>query len=117
MGRSVPPAAVRSSWPSRPPCCAPSPDVARANSSSRHFGATGQQYVQQVISGSSANAHSALRGIERSAIPFEELERVHGQVEIGAPGRNRTCDSWFRKPSLYPLSYGGGNRFARSLGM
>ena len=26
----------------------------------------------------------------------------------GAPGRNRTCDSWFRKPLLYPLSYGGG---------
>jgi hypothetical protein len=27
---------------------------------------------------------------------------------LGAPGRNRTCDSRFRKPLLYPLSYEGG---------
>ena len=26
----------------------------------------------------------------------------------GAPGRDRTCDLRFRKPLLYPLSYGGG---------
>ena len=26
-----------------------------------------------------------------------------------APGRNRTCDLRFRKPLLYPLSYGGGD--------
>ena len=26
---------------------------------------------------------------------------------IGAPGMNRTCDLRFRKPLLYPLSYGG----------
>ena len=25
----------------------------------------------------------------------------------GAPGRDRTCDLRFRKPLLYPLSYGG----------
>ena len=25
----------------------------------------------------------------------------------GAPGRNRTCDTRFRKPMLYPLSYEG----------
>ena len=24
------------------------------------------------------------------------------------PDRDRTCDLRFRKPSLYPLSYGGG---------
>ena len=24
-----------------------------------------------------------------------------------APGRNRTCDARFRKPTLYPLSYRG----------
>lgn len=24
-----------------------------------------------------------------------------------APDRNRTCDLWYRKPTLYPLSYGG----------
>ena len=27
----------------------------------------------------------------------------------GAPGRDRTCDLRFRKPLLYPLSYGGGS--------
>ncbi len=26
----------------------------------------------------------------------------------GAPGRIRTCDTRFRKPMLYPLSYEGG---------
>ncbi len=27
---------------------------------------------------------------------------------MGAPGRIRTCDARFRKPTLYPLSYEGG---------
>jgi hypothetical protein len=26
---------------------------------------------------------------------------------LGAPGRIRTCDTRFRKPLLYPLSYEG----------
>ena len=26
---------------------------------------------------------------------------------VGAPSRIRTCDTRFRKPLLYPLSYGG----------
>jgi hypothetical protein len=26
---------------------------------------------------------------------------------VGAPGRNRTCGTRFRKPLLYPLSYRG----------
>ena len=30
------------------------------------------------------------------------------QVLFSAPGRNRTCDTRFRKPMLYPLSYRGG---------
>ena len=29
-------------------------------------------------------------------------------VLLGAPGRNRTYDLRFRKPLLYPLSYGSG---------
>jgi hypothetical protein len=28
-------------------------------------------------------------------------------TRIGAPGRNRTCDTRFRKPLLSPLSYEG----------
>jgi hypothetical protein len=31
----------------------------------------------------------------------------HETLAISAPGRNRTCDLRFRKPLLYPLSYGG----------
>jgi hypothetical protein len=26
---------------------------------------------------------------------------------MGASGRIRTCGTWYRKPVLYPLSYGG----------
>lgn len=32
--------------------------------------------------------------------------RLHTKV-VSAPNRNRTCDLWYRKPTLYPLSYGG----------
>jgi hypothetical protein len=32
---------------------------------------------------------------------------------VTTPGRDRTCDLRFRKPSLYPLSYGGGCGFPR----
>jgi hypothetical protein len=28
-------------------------------------------------------------------------------TSLGTPDRTRTCDARFRKPSLYPLSYGG----------
>ena len=28
------------------------------------------------------------------------------EVESGGPGRIRTSDTWYRKPVLYPLSYG-----------
>ena len=27
---------------------------------------------------------------------------------VDAPGRIRTCDTWLRRPLLYPLSYGRG---------
>ena len=30
----------------------------------------------------------------------------HG-LGFGAPGRHRTCDFRFRRPTLYPLSYWG----------
>ncbi len=26
--------------------------------------------------------------------------------QLSAPGRTRTCNPWFRRPVLYPLSYG-----------
>ena len=31
------------------------------------------------------------------------------QPHRSTPGRSRTCDTRFRKPLLYPLSYGGAN--------
>ena len=40
------------------------------------------------------------------------LNRVVGKPRgiraLSALGRNRTCDTRFRKPVLYPLSYEGG---------
>lgn len=30
-----------------------------------------------------------------------------GAFTYCAPDTNRTCDLWYRKPMLYPLSYGG----------
>ena len=31
----------------------------------------------------------------------------NGRGRKGASGRIRTCGTWYRKPVLYPLSYGG----------
>ena len=38
---------------------------------------------------------------------FEDLEAEILAGLAGAPGRTRTYDTRFRKPLLYPLSYGG----------
>ena len=39
---------------------------------------------------------------------FSDFTHDTGQKHplFGAPGRNRTCDPWLRRPILYPLSYG-----------
>jgi hypothetical protein len=37
------------------------------------------------------------------------MRRRQHAAEGGAPGRNRTSDTRFRKPVLYPLSYEGGS--------
>lgn len=34
------------------------------------------------------------------------------ESESGTPGRTRTCDTRFRKPLLYPLSYRGLPQFS-----
>jgi len=39
-----------------------------------------------------------------------------GDFKSDTPGRDRTCDLRFRKPSLYPLSYGGGKSAAQTAG-
>ena len=49
-----------------------------------------------------ARAVSLERQKESRAAPFQKAVR-------GGPGRNRTCGTRFRKPLLYPLSYGAGS--------
>jgi hypothetical protein len=43
---------------------------------------------------------------EQSDLDLRIKARVTRQ-DTGAPSRNRTYDTGFRKPLLYPLSYGG----------
>ena len=38
---------------------------------------------------------------------WQRVEKLGGLIELGALGKNRTCDARFRKPTLYPLSYEG----------
>jgi hypothetical protein len=45
----------------------------------------------------------------RSDVPNRPRSgRTRTGCERSAPGRTRTCDARFRKPTLYPLSYEGG---------
>ena len=37
---------------------------------------------------------------------YKKLHIFRRNIRFGAPGRIRTCDQGFRKPLLYPLSYG-----------
>jgi hypothetical protein len=52
-----------------------------------------------------------VRGLNPAEIielPQQTAKQCSGQVKrIGAPSRIRTYDTRFRKPLLYPLSYGG----------
>jgi hypothetical protein len=36
------------------------------------------------------------------------IRTICSKERVGALGRIRTCDTGFRKPVLYPLSYEGG---------
>ena len=42
-----------------------------------------------------------------SKLRFAIRKLLFGHVFKNAPGRDRTCDTRFRKPVLYPLSYEG----------
>src|ERR1700722_20104013 len=55
-----------------------------------------------VVTGSLNNGSTCLPH-ESTSVPFTRGFR-------SAPGRNRTCDARFRKPTLYPLSYWGRHR-------
>ncbi len=59
------------------------------------------------------NAVQNARTLRNVLAPYVEDECGSAQgrqslVVLGAPGRIRTCDTRFRKPMLYPLSYEGG---------
>jgi hypothetical protein len=52
----------------------------------------------------------ALGGIRWHLAAHRPMRVSAGQKPFsGAPGRNRTCDTRFRKPLLYPLSYEGAS--------
>lgn len=63
------------------------------------------------MSGDAERIQAAGRGDERiatlSATRGATRNRVTTRRRRHAPGRIRTCDTRFRKPVLYPLSYGG----------
>ena len=53
-----------------------------------------------------ATEHATCAG--QSTHRLQVAETPTYKVFCSAPGRNRTCDTRFRKPMLYPLSYRGG---------
>ncbi len=49
----------------------------------------------------------------RGGILGAEMQQAATPVQVSplcASGRIRTCGTWYRKPVLYPLSYGGPHR-------
>ena len=78
---------------------------------------TAKHYTdEQVETDRAAVERIALRCVTRADLvsnlvstPPNATRAVHVILGIrsGAPGTNRTCDLRFRKPLLYPLSYGG----------
>jgi hypothetical protein len=51
--------------------------------------------------------YPAPTGSHAGRFSHQPRRRFSSQAESGAPGRNRTSDTRFRKPVLYPLSYEG----------
>lgn len=45
----------------------------------------------------------------RGDLTFMVVEYLLKPLKKSTPDRDRTCDQWFRKPLLYPLSYRGSN--------
>ncbi len=70
--------------------------------------------LSSVGSGTTSFASSSTRqfSVRLKARPLDggtagEEGQSLGLSPVGASGRIRTCDTWYRKPVLYPLSYGG----------
>jgi hypothetical protein len=74
--------------------------------------------LKRNVDGSLGSGRSQRRSVGGS-VPRTHEERDRESAEdpyyspitprklLSAPGRNRTCDTRFRKPLLYPLSYEG----------
>jgi hypothetical protein len=52
----------------------------------------------------------------KKAVLKKAVLKESGAEEKCAPGRIRTCGTRYRKPVLYPLSYGGMHRSAAQTG-
>jgi hypothetical protein len=64
--------------------------------------------VWRAMNASRSSATVACSASSRNGRTFRRAFITHPQdSKHGAPGRTRTCDARFRKPTLYPLSYGG----------
>jgi hypothetical protein len=51
--------------------------------------------------------HASAHGLKLTRLLFAQVTAGFSLVDLGAPGRIRTCGTRFRKPLLYPLSYEG----------
>ena len=61
-------------------------------------------------------AHQKMTPVPFILIPLILIQRIlKSDVILSAPGMIRTCDQWFRKPLLYPLSYEGEEFYSNSL--
>ena len=62
---------------------------------------------RRTVCGGLVGKMSAILPIRRSTTGLAGRRKWPEQGKAGAPGRNRTYDTRFRKPVLYPLSYEG----------
>jgi hypothetical protein len=53
----------------------------------------------------SDRVHLVVPRVARAATPEKDESPAFARFSLDAPGRNRTCDLWLRRPALYPLSY------------
>ncbi len=91
--------------------------IARYKRQARTFGELGlggfESLALAIPECAAVVADSLAEGLRAlDAAPFCPGGVGRGWAGSSAPGTNRTCDPRFRKPLLYPLSYGGRDCFA-----
>ena len=73
----------------------------------RGQGETGRARRCRSVSGSLASIMSAILARWTTLLTNAQTRKRPVQHRSGAPGLDRTADTRFRKPVLYPLSYEG----------